>query len=58
MGFPVTPPQGFERVQFFDNLQRSPMEHFYSASQEKSKERDLGFFGGTKGEEPKGGANS
>ena len=24
----------------------------------KSKERDLGFFGGTKGEEPKGGANS
>ena len=24
----------------------------------KSKERDLGFFGGTKGEETKGGANS
>ena len=23
----------------------------------KSKEKDLGFFGGTKGEDPKGGAN-
>ena len=28
-----------------------------SASRSKSKEKDLGFFGGTKGEDPKGGAN-